>query len=200
MPELMLQRFTGEKAAEGVGWLRELAEGGDIRSMISLREVLSKGMSGVEKNPWESCKWSKKIAEAGAPIGYFFLASCYVEGEGVPLNRTEAMRLMKLGAERDEIIAQIGLAKLYFQASQMPINEETKVVTRDLAYFWSCTAASNPGSSIFLNGIGPSEAEPARRTARDLRDQIERSMSPDEVRNQQELAAKWVSEHRTYQK
>ena len=50
---------------------------------------------GVEKDPTEAVKWFERAAKKGLAKGKYYLAMCYVKGEGVPRDEDMAEALLK---------------------------------------------------------------------------------------------------------
>src|SRR5580704_1937027 len=56
-----------------------------------------------------------RAAKAGIPEAEYGMAQCYLEGSGVPANRSEAICWLKCAAEHDHLDAQVLLSSFYLQ-------------------------------------------------------------------------------------
>ena len=66
----------------------------------------------VSKGDAEAAKWLKMAAEDGNLYGQYYYAECCLAGDGVPADRPEAIRVLKLAASNGSIEASELLLKI----------------------------------------------------------------------------------------
>ena len=69
------------------------------------------------KGDAEAAKWLKAAAEEGNLYAQYYYAECCLTGDGVPADRAEAVRLLKLAAAGGSIEAKELLQKLSSEES-----------------------------------------------------------------------------------
>ena len=72
------------------------------------------------KGDAEAAKWLKMAAEEGNLYAQYYYAECCLAGDGVPVDRAEAIRMLTLAAAKGSIEAQELLQKL---ASEKPTDK-----------------------------------------------------------------------------
>jgi TPR repeat protein len=85
---------------EATRWWREAAELGEIRAMLQLAWVYSRGASGISRDHPESAKWYRKAAERGNPAAQHSLGVLYRDGQGVPRDYEQAMLWFQRAAKQ----------------------------------------------------------------------------------------------------
>jgi len=98
---------------EATRWWREAAELGEIRAMLQLAWVYSRGASGISRDHPESAKWYRKAAERGNPAAQHSLGALYRDGQGVPRDYEQAMLWFQRAAKQGNTSAQSDIGWLY---------------------------------------------------------------------------------------
>ncbi|MBE6362207.1 MAG: sel1 repeat family protein [Lentisphaerae bacterium] len=70
----------------------------------------------------EAAKWLKMAAEEGNLYAQYYYAECCLAGDGVPADRAEAIRVLKLAAANGSIEASELLNKLASEKSSKSVN------------------------------------------------------------------------------
>ena len=65
-----------------------------------------------DKGDAEAARWLRLAAEEGNLYAQYYYAECCLAGDGVPENRSEAIRVLKLAAARGSVEAKELLRKL----------------------------------------------------------------------------------------
>jgi hypothetical protein len=115
--------------SEAVAWYRRAAENGHLKAQDSLGTYLYVGR-GCEQNYFEAIKWLRKSMAKAYGINLLWLADCYAEGKGTPVDLCEAYMLYKVIAEKSiddgSISAEVGdecLISLKQRMSEEEIHE-----------------------------------------------------------------------------
>ncbi len=113
---------------EMIKWLKRAALQGHGDAQELLGQLYFSG-EVVEKDLVESEKWLKAAMESGLGYATYMLANFRMTGVNGAVEISEGLRLLKIGAERDDVSAQTTLARTYLY---------DKVVKKDLtqAYKW----------------------------------------------------------------
>jgi TPR repeat protein len=151
-------------------WYRMAAHGGDASAQANLGLLYRNGR-GVRQDDTEAVNWFRKSAEQGFAEGQFFLGSMYFKGEGVTKDLVEAVWWFNKAANQGDHRAQALLGGMY--AGQCDCGGG---IPKDYvrAYMWLNLAAAG--------GL---------KEAAELRDQIERSMTPQQVAEAQRQTEAW---------
>jgi len=147
---------------------RPLAEQGDRDGQFGLGLLYANGW-GVELNDDEALKWYRLAVEQDHAEAAYNLAVMCANGWGVPQSDDEAFKWYSIAAEGGFTTAQISLGKMYaigFGAPQDNVQ----------AHRWYNIAA-------MLDDYN-AEFE---------RDELARMMSPENIAEAEELAAKWLA-------
>ena len=110
---------------------------------------------------------TKKNAEAGDAWAQYYLGMMYAEGEGVPKDEAEAVKLFRLAAERGNAMAQGSLGMMYYNGYGVPIDFVQ-------AHVWFNIAAANgneaakPGLESVQNEMTSEQKAEAMKLAREL--------------------------------
>lgn len=94
--------------------LKELANGGNVKAMIELAHRY-----GYRKMSTEAYKWYRKAAMQEDVSGIIYLACCYRDAKGVPINIQEANRLFKKTINKCNALINQGNTEGYVQLAQM---------------------------------------------------------------------------------
>ncbi|MEO5334057.1 MAG: sel1 repeat family protein [Magnetococcus sp. YQC-5] len=148
-------------------WYRKAAELGNARAQAEFGWWYHES-TNVPHDYKEAEKWYRKAAEQGNAAGQTGLGALYLAGKGVPRDHMEAEKWYRKAAEQGSAIAQFVLGLLY---------HENLAVPQDLiqAHMWANLAASHGVKGHFA----------------ELRDKIEKQMTPEQIAKAQELARNW---------
>jgi TPR repeat protein len=152
--------------------LARAAEAGLAEAQHRLATMYSQGV-GVPKSRAEAVKWHYLAANQGYIDSQFALASIYKNGTGVQPDPAEAARWYRRAAERGHAESQFQLALLYLRGRGVPLDPVE-------AHVWFNLAAAQ--------GHGD---------AREDRDEIERTLTVDGLREAEELAVRLQTETET---
>ena len=148
------------KAAET---LRAAAEQGDAEAQDNLGIMYNNGF-GLPKDAGESVKWCRKAAEQGYPAAQIRLGNKYRFGDGVPRDATEAAIWFCKAAEQGDRYGQERIGWAYYAG----VGVELDLVE---AYKWMNLAAAQGDTA-----------------AREIRESLEQSMSPEHLAQAQRLS------------
>ena len=138
---------------------------GATRKDNGLGDIYSEGY-GIPKNSAEAEMWYVKAAEQGDVVAQCSLGYMYVNGDGgVAKNDRDAAKWFIKAAEQGDVGAQYHCANMYAEGLGIPQNFV-------LAYSWANIAAAAD-----------------REAARDLRDNLAKLMTPDQIAEGQRLSA-----------
>ena len=125
------QNNLGSMCGRGVGVARNEVEAlrlyrlaakqGLAPSMCNLAEYLDLG-KGCEKNPVLAVLWMKRAAELGDASAQGQLGALYGQREGCPLpiNYKEALRMSRLSADQENLLAMCNLGGIYENGQGVP--------------------------------------------------------------------------------
>jgi TPR repeat protein len=167
-----LKAYSAKDFATAVEILRPIADSGDRFAQCQVAVMYLRG-EGVAVDIQTALKWFKASAAQGFANAETYLGSIYRRGDGVPQDYAEAMRWYLAAAEQGHRTAQYRIALLYLEG-----NGVTKSSSE--AYKWSVIASSS------------GEPEPNR-----LRHKLERSLSPQQIEDEQKKARDWVIDIQT---
>ena len=145
-----------------------LAEQGDRDGQFGLGLLYANGW-GVDLNDDEALKWYRLAVEQGHAEAAYNLAVMCANGWGVPQSDDEAFKWYSIAAEGGFTAAQISLGKMYAIGYGAPQDNVQ-------AHKWYNIAA-------MLDDYN-AEFE---------RDELARMMSPEDITEAEELAAKWLA-------
>ena len=154
-------------------WFQKSAESGNAEAQCQLGRLYYNGR-GVEKDFYTAVNWFKKSVEQGNVEAHYFLGMMYSNGEGVPKNYQEAVKLLQKAADQGHAQSQMGLSQEYFREGT------TADTVKALA--WATLAAAED------------------EKAKEIRDDIEKLLKPNEIAQAQQLAAKLKSDIEKRQK
>lgn len=166
-------RVVQQSFADAAFWYRKAALQGNANGQSNLAGLYADGR-GLIQDYVQAAFWYRKAADQGHADAQMQLGQLYDYGQGVPQNYAEAAIWYRKAAEQDDSGAQYGLGCLYANGYGFPKNNAE-------AYFWlDVAAALVKGQDL------PAAAE---------RDIIAAKLSPAELSEAQERAAKWFVEH-----
>ena len=153
-------------------WCKKAAEQGNAWAQHNLGYMYAKGQ-GVPQDYKKAVYWYKEAAEQGNAWSQDNLAKMYAKGQGVPQDYKKAVYWYKEAAEQGYASAQHNLGYMYLNGQGVPQNYK-------LAYVWASLAAAQ--------GFYPYNLSPS--LAIELRDTLAEMLSPQQLAEAQELAAK----------
>ena len=124
---------------------------------------------GVLKDYAEAVRWFRLAAEQGGAIAQYNLGRMYFMGRGILKDVDEAVRWFRLAAEQGHAEAQGSLSLMYFTGQGVRENHGR-------AHMWSNIASANGND-----------------TAGPVRDALEISMTPAEIRRATKRARKCMA-------
>jgi TPR repeat protein len=154
-------------------WFRLAAEQGLDVAQLALGLIYSSGR-GVPQNYDEAAKWYRRAADQGLARAEFALGSVYQFGHGVPQDYLEATKWYRRAADQGFASAQYNLGSMYYLGLGVP---------KDLV-----------SAKIYYNLAGSQGHEGAIRS----RDELEKQMTPDQIREARKLADEWKEKSSTH--
>jgi len=136
------KKRLNDNQAEGLAFLRSLADRGNPVAQTILADVYKSGKLGLTPDLTQAMNWLRKAAEKD-PEAEAYLGWAYSHGEGVPKNDDEAVNWYRKSAEHGSAMGQSNLAFMY---------ENGRGVHKDLAEAtkWVQAAASqNDGGAQY---------------------------------------------------
>ena len=152
----------GDVGATSLAEDRQAAEQGDAGAQSRLAARYYFG-DGVAKDEAEAVRWNRLAAEQGRAAAQYNLGSRHFKGQGVLKDEAEAVRWYRLAAEQGDAAAQHNLGVKYAMG-QGVFKDSVR------AHMW-CNIASANGN----------------KTARIIRDSVEKEMSRAEINRATEL-------------
>ena len=187
--------------------VRQAADQGDPKAQFYLSGMYSHGW-GVPKDEREGVKWCRKAANQGLASAQRHMGTAYRQGWGVPQDIQEAIRWFRKAAEQGNGAAFANLVGLYARNGarygvpqdyreaakwlhKAAIAERPKAQFR-LADLYASGQGMPPDyvkAFAWYSVVGQLKIRSAPQ-AIDKRDALRRKMTPDQVRDAQDLAAK----------
>ncbi len=145
-----------------------LAELGDAEAQFNLGLLYVRGQ-GVPQDDQEAVRWYRLAADQDFASAQGLLGLMYYEGRGVPQDYTEAVKWYRLAAEQGLAVAQYKLGLMYALGHGL---------SKDyvLTHMWATLAAAKEV-----------------KEAVEVRDIIEKSMTPAQTMEAQRLAREWTA-------
>jgi TPR repeat protein len=106
------QKSLNANHAEGLAFLRSLADRGDPVAQTLLADVYKSGKLGLTSDLIQAMNWLRKAAEKD-PDAEAYLGWAYSHGEGMPKNDDEAVNWYRKSAEHGSAMGQSNLAFMY---------------------------------------------------------------------------------------
>lgn len=134
---------------------------------------------GVLKNYAQAVIWFRKSAEQGWSPAQCYLGICYQRGYGVRKDNVEALKWYRKSAEQDNEDAQRFLGSMYEDSAIQHPGSPNDLIE---SYAWYCLAAFNDPKN------------------NELRDQLERKMTPYKIEVGQRRAQELIAEIKALKK
>jgi TPR repeat protein len=160
--------FEGKNYVEAANWFRRAADQGVAQAQFNLALMYLDG-TGVRRDLAEAMKWFQEAANQGLPLAQNNLSAIYHQGLGVPQDDKEAFKWENLAASHGLAIAQLGLGGMYHNGIGTSRDDIE-------AYKWISLAAAQ----------GDKEASIVRQ-------EIEKSMTPEQLAEAKHRASEWKS-------
>lgn len=173
-----LATFKGFLSA-AADWYLKAAEEGDKDAQYKLATAYYQGW-GVPQDDVEAARWYRQAAEQGHAEAQHELGAIYHQGRGVKRNETEAVKWYRMAAEQGNAKAVYKVGLLYMNSARRSTS-----AGRVEAFMWLRVAASR---------LGPEDRD-LRDHALRLRHEIETEMTPQEIKEAEALASKWMLRH-----
>ena len=120
------EAFERADYAAAAGYLRPLAEAGDVMAQMRLGVLHHDGL-GVDQDDAEAIRWWRKAADQGYADAEYAVGLCYDHGRGVSRDQAEAARWYEMAATQGHAEAQASLGLLHAFGEGM---------SRDLVLAW----------------------------------------------------------------
>lgn len=159
---------------------RSLAEQGDSYAQFKIGSWHHTGQFGVRKDLAEALKWYRKAAEQGNVSAQSKLAQMYDFGKDVPQDHFEAAKWYRKAAEQGSDLEQYNLGVMLYRGEGVP-----KDYVR--SYMWlNIVSGSNVTTRPQIR---------TREWALQLRDDVEKLMTREQVAEAQRLSREWMKKH-----
>src|SRR3974390_871958 len=166
-------RGVPQSYADAEKWFRLAAGQGLGLAQVALGSIYSSGR-GVPQNYDEAAKWYRRAADQGLARAEFALGTLYHVGHGVPQNYLEAAKWYRRAADQGFESAQYNLGGMYYLGLGVP-----KELVSAQMYFYLAAARGH-------------------EEARKVRDDLEKQMTPEQIREAQKRADEWKPKSSTY--
>ena len=151
--------------AAATRWFRKAADQGNDVAQAALGDMYYNG-EGVPKDLTAAARWFRKAADQGNDFAQAALGYMYYYGEGVPKDLAAAARWYRKAADQGNDFAQAELGAMYYYGEGVPKDYL-------LSYAWSSLAAAQ-----------------GWKYAKDIRDSLERIMTPNQIAEAQRISRK----------
>ena len=174
MKKLLILLFTiflsigslSAQSADDIKGYIERANKGNSEVQLRLGVIYYNGR-GVPRDFIQAMKYYRLAADQGDELAQFNLGLMYLDGEGVPKDDVEAAKWFRLAADQGFARAQRNLGYMYRDGLGVPQDFVQ-------AHMWTNLAATQ-GSEV----------------GKKIRDSVEKSMTPQQIAQAQELARNW---------
>lgn len=152
---------------QAIHWFKKSAKQGDVESQYKLGYIYG-GSTPIKKYK-KALFWLRRASERGHSDAQFLLGEMYLSGRGTSQNFNQAIYWLKRSAYQGDEMAQLALGALYFRGG---------AVSKDYvqAYKWSFLASNQEDRELL---------------AKNVLDEIKKSMTPSQIAKAQELASKF---------
>ncbi|MBF0626381.1 MAG: sel1 repeat family protein [Magnetococcales bacterium] len=150
--------------------VRVLAEQGNPKAQHNLGALYLEGR-GVPRDEAQAAHWFLQAARQGDVRSQHSLGTLLIRGQGIPLDAVEAFRWFSQAAHQGDPRSQFSLGALYLEGQGV----DQDLVT---AHMWLCLAAE---------GTPPAH----RHEVETVRDYVGTLLSPVQIVQARELAARW---------
>ena len=192
---------VAKDAAKGMEWYQKAAAQGDANAQSTLGNMYSLG-TGVPKDIVKAAEWWQKAAVQGDAAAQYNLGGMYYRGEGVPKEAAKAAEWWQKAAVQGDADAQFNLGLMYDKGEGVPRDAVKSVEWLVKAAAQGNADAQGKLGVAYFSGKGiPLDlvrsyawlnlAAAQDSHAVDVRNSIERLMTPTQVVEGQRLASNW---------
>lgn len=147
---LLSQDLTAE--IEGLKWLNEAADQGDVLAQVSLGKRYLQGSANLPRDYAKSLHWFGLAAQAKDPAAAYYLGVQYGNGYGVPQNPKTAFDWFFVAAEHEQPAAMFMLANAYRYGNGISINYKKAVDYYEAAAEYEHPQAVQTLAMAYQNG------------------------------------------------
>lgn len=147
---LLSQDLTAE--IEGLKWLNEAADQGDVLAQVSLGKRYLQGSANLPRDYAKSLHWFGLAAQAKDPAAAYYLGVQYGNGYGVPQNPKTAFDWFFVAAEHEQPAAMFMLANAYRYGNGISINYKKAVDYYEAAAEYEYPQAVQTLAMAYQNG------------------------------------------------
>ena len=162
---------------------RPLAEQGDAKAEFALGFMYTNG-EGVQQDYTEAALWYRQAADQGYARAQSALGFLYNFGRGVPQDYVQAVKWYRKAAEQGDAFGQASLGFLYELGDGLPQNYV-------LAHMWFSLAAAHSHADFADYGNMADIMYAATKSNADMRDELAKKMTPEQIAEAQRLARDW---------
>lgn len=191
---------------EAVKWYEKAAGQGLAGAQFYLGVMYFKG-EGVPKDDREAVRWYTRAAEQGHAEAQFYLGVMCVKGEGIPGDYREAAKWYARAAGQGLAGAQFNLGVMYFNGEGVSKDDQEAVKWISKAALQGLAGAQYNLGLMYARGYGvPKDGVQAYKwldlaavqgieKARELRDSVEKEMTPGQVAEARRLSREFRVEN-----
>ena len=162
---------------------RPLAEQGDAKAQSALGFMYTNG-EGVQQDYTEAALWYRQAANQGLARAQSALGFLYNFGRGVPQDYAQAATWYRKAAEQGDAYGQASLGLMYELGDGLPQNYV-------LAHMWFNLAAAHGHADFADYGNMADIMYEATKSNADMRDELAKKMTPEQIAEAQRLARQW---------
>jgi len=147
--------------------MMKLAQEGDAQSQYDMAQAYITGKNSSDNYPTfaKAAYWLKKAAEQGHPMAQGKLGSYYLNGFGVPKDRSKALEWFRLGSENGDWQSLRGMGEMYLTGSKtLP-----KDLIKSYAFLMQATYPTDETLKKVEALLTPEQLADARKAADNLK-------------------------------
>jgi len=185
-------------------WLKRAAEKGNVDAQREFGNLYREG-KGVSRNYKEALAWFRLAGRNGDPLAQHMAGLMYQTGEGVNQSFAQAARWYRSAAKQGLFLSEKALGRLYslgkgvtqnysiaFACFRSAAEDRDEEAQYNLAMMYSLAQGVEENVVLAHMWINLAIAQGEReKSAIDLRNDLERAMSPEQVAEAQKLAREW---------
>ena len=139
---------------------------------------------GVQQDDTEAALWYRQAANQGFARAQSALGFLYNFGRGVPQDYAQAATWYRKAAEQGDAYGQASLGLMYELGDGLPQNYV-------LAHMWFSLAAAHSHADFADYGNMADIMYEATKSNADMRDELAKQMTPEQIAEAQRLAREW---------
>jgi len=195
-------RGVPQDYAKAAAWEEKAAEQGNAIAQTFLGSLYAEG-KGVTKDYAKAAAWHEKAAMQGYAESQFILGWMYDKGQGVPQDYTKAAAWFEKAAVQDHAKAQFILGGMYYLGQGVPQDYAKAAVWHKKGAVRGEASAQHLLGLMYAQGEGVPQdyvqahkwlnlaAAQGNKSAAELRDNLARRMTSDQIAKAQRLAREW---------